>query len=85
MERGLTDTSPDAEAVQLELLRQAGPSRRGAMALELSRHVCGLSQRAIRKANPGVSEEELAALFVDAHYGAALGAAVRADLARRRT
>jgi hypothetical protein len=85
MERSLSDTRPDAEAVQLDLMRQAGPWRRGAMALELSRHVCALSQRAIRRANPDASEEELVALFVEAHYGAALGEAVRADIARRGT
>ena len=74
----------DAETVQLELLRLAGPARRGAMALELTRHVCALSKRAIRKASPGASEDELVARFVEAHYGPILGAAVRADLARRR-
>ena len=84
MKKPLSDTSPEAEAVQISLLREAGPSRRAATALAMSRIVCALSRRAILRANPGLSDEELTARFVEAHYGAKLGAAVRAELARRR-
>jgi hypothetical protein len=80
----ISDTSSDAYEVQLSLLRAAGPSRRAATGLALSRTVCALSRRAILAANPGLSDEELAARFIEAHYGAKLGAAVRAELARRR-
>jgi hypothetical protein len=50
----------------------------------MSRMVCALSRRAILAASPGLSDEELAARFIEAHYGREIGAAVRADLARRR-
>lgn len=80
----LSDTSPEAEAVQVSLLRAAGASRRAATALAMSRMVCALSRRAILAASPGLSDEELAARFIEAHYGREIGAAVRADLARRR-
>jgi hypothetical protein len=43
------DTDPEAEAVQMELLRRAGPARRAQMALELSEQVIGLARRAIRQ------------------------------------
>ncbi len=81
----LSDTSSDAYEVQLSLLREAGTSRRAATALALSRTVCALSRRAILAANPGLSDEELTVRFVEAHYGAELGAAVCAELARRST
>jgi hypothetical protein len=80
----LSDTTPEAEAMQISLLRAAGPSRRAATALAMSQMVLALSRRAILAANPGLSEEELAARFVAAHYGAQLGEAVREDLARRK-
>lgn len=84
MKETLSDTSPEAEAAQISLLRAAGPSRRAATAIALSQAVRALSRRAIRTANPGISDDELTILFVEAHYGAELGASVRADLERRR-
>lgn len=81
----LSDTSSEAEEVQVSLLRAAGASRRAATALAMSRVVCALSRRAIQAASPGLSDDELAARFIEVHYGPEIGAAVRADLARRRT
>jgi len=79
-----TDTRPEAGEVQRALLRAAGPSRRAATALSLSRTVCALARRAILAAHPGISDDELIERFVEAHYGSALAARVRTDLARRR-
>jgi hypothetical protein len=78
------DTDPDAEAVQIELLRRAGPTRRAAMALSLSAQVIGLARRAIRDSMPGATEEEVALRFVELHYGRELAAELRTFLAARR-
>ena len=84
MKSAISDTSSDAYEVQMSLLRAAGPSRRAATALAMSRMVCALSRRAIRTASPGLSDDELTVRFVEAHYGAELGAKVRIELSRRR-
>lgn len=82
---GLNDTSPDAERVQLELLRQATPERRAALALALSQHVAQLARAAIRRANPGASESEIDLQFVALQYGQELADRVRAHLEARGT
>ncbi|MFI5180526.1 MAG: hypothetical protein ACHQPI_03960 [Thermoanaerobaculia bacterium] len=84
MKDPLSDTSPEAEAVQLSLLRAAGPSRRASTALAMSRTVCALSRRAILTASPGLSDDELTVRFVEAHYGVELGAKVCTELSRRK-
>ena len=66
------DTDPAAEAVQIELLRRAGPTRRFELARSLSRTTMALARRAIRRAHPGASEEEVAVRFVALHYGVEL-------------
>jgi len=80
----LSDTSAEAAALQLEVLRRAGAHGRAALALSLSRTVCALSRRAIARANPGISDDELLVRFVAAHYGAELAESLRADLVGRR-
>ncbi|MCP4679801.1 MAG: hypothetical protein GY854_30780 [Deltaproteobacteria bacterium] len=79
-----TDTHPTAEKVQIDLLRQASPRRRVALVRSLSRTVIELSRRAIRRANPDASEDEVLLIFVSLHYGEDLAAAVRHDLERRK-
>ncbi len=71
------DTDEAAEAVQLELLRKAGPQRRAAMALQLSDTVIALAKRAIREAHPHETDEELAVRFVAIHYGDELAEGLR--------
>jgi hypothetical protein len=78
------DTHPDAERVQIELLRKAGEARRLGLVRSMSRTVIQWSRQTIRQANPDASEEELALLFVALHYNQALADGLRADLARRR-
>lgn len=73
-----------ADAVQLELLRRAGPARRFALARSLSASVIELSRHAIRERNPELSEQEVGLRFVALHYGEDLAAKVRAYLERRR-
>jgi len=79
----LSDTRPEAEAVQMELLRRASPARRLSVALSLSESVCALSRGAIRRANPGLTDREVGLRFVSLSYGEELAQAVRAELARR--
>lgn len=63
------DTHPKAEAGQIALLRQASPMKRAWLLRSLSQTVFRLSQRAIRKANPQLTEQELKVLFVRYCYG----------------
>ena len=77
------DTDPEAEAVQLEPLRRAGPTRRAQMALELSALVISLAKAAYRRQMPGASETEIGLRFVELNYGRELAEAVRRHLAER--
>ena len=77
------DTHPDAEAVQIELLRSASVSRRLALMRALSADVITRSRRAIRRRHPDESELEIRLRFVALHYGDELARRVRDDLARR--
>lgn len=85
MRDGLSDTDAEAERVQLELLRRAGPARRLQLALSLSRSVMSLSRGGIARRLAGASPEELGLRFVALHYGAELADALRRDLVSRRT
>ena len=78
------DTDADAERVQIELLRQAGPCRRAQMALSLSATVISLARRAIRRSLGQPTDEEVALRFVELHYGAEIAAGLRRHLAARR-
>jgi len=84
MERGLSETDPEAERVHLELLRQASPSRRLQLALSLSRTAMSLSRAGLAQAFPDASPEEIGLRFVALNYGTELAEEVRAYLARRR-
>jgi hypothetical protein len=63
------DTHPEAEAVQIALLRQASVAHRITRMRSLTASLMQLSKRAIRRANPGLSEDQLKILFVKYHYG----------------
>lgn len=78
------DTSPEAERVQLALLRQASTAKRFARARSLSQTTIDLSRRAIRRANPMLSEEEVLIRFVALHYGQDLADRVQDHLRHRR-
>ncbi len=74
------DTHPEAERVQLELLRRASAGKRLALARSLSTTAIQLSRRAIARAHPDADPRELKLLFVEYHYGKDLAEAVRARL-----
>jgi hypothetical protein len=73
----LSDTDPDSERVQIELLRAAGPSRRASLALGLTRTVIALSRRALRAAHPELPEPEIELLWVEFHYGREIAEGIR--------
>ena len=77
------DTHPDAEHVQLALLRKVSAAERIARACSLSETVIALSQRAIRRANPELNEQELTLLFVAYYYGKDLSDHLRRYLNRK--
>jgi hypothetical protein len=64
------DTPPEVENVQVNLLRKAGPGKRFSITLSLSQEMIVLSKQALKKANPGLNDNELAILFIKNCYGA---------------
>jgi hypothetical protein len=78
------DTSPEAERVQIELLRNASGARRFALARALTKMTVAMSRRAIQRRHPELSEREVDLRFVALHYGQPLADLLRADLLRRR-
>ena len=63
------DTLQDAEKFQISLIRQASIAKRISCTRSLSQTVIQLSRRAISRANPGLSEDELNLIIVEYHYG----------------
>lgn len=77
------DTEPDAERVQVALLRAAPVARRLRLALALSGTVIGAARRALARAQPQASARDRDLRFVELHYGADAAEGLRADLDRR--
>jgi hypothetical protein len=80
----VTDTSPEAERAQIQLLRRSTPTERAVLALSLSQTVLDLARRGLRAAHPDASEDDLRVLFVEIHYGRDLADQIRTYLAARR-
>ena len=78
------DTHPDIERVQIDLLRKAGIARRATLMRSISGTVMSLARRAIREANPDASEEELAIIFAEVHYGPELASGLREHFSKPR-
>ena len=79
------DTHPEAERVQIELLRKATPERRLELGLAFCEEGLAIAHHAIAHANPLLSEQEQKLLFVEMTYGKELADLVRAYLARRQS
>jgi hypothetical protein len=67
-----SDTDQKAYDVQIALLQSKTTSHRLALTLSLSESTIALSKRAIRRANPKMSEDEFRCRFVELHYGIAI-------------
>ena len=78
------DTHPKAEEVQIQLIRQASIGQRISRMNSLTSSLMKLSKRAIRRANPGASQDELDVLFVKYHYGEELAIRFQAYLQKRK-
>jgi hypothetical protein len=78
------DTSPEAELVQIELIRRSSMARRFEIVRSLSAFTRQLALNGIRRANPSASEEEIKYIFLKVHYGEELAQAVTNYLAARQ-
>jgi hypothetical protein len=72
----INDTSLEAEAVQIQLLRKAPTWQRLRAAAEMSETVMLLSRLGVARRNPGVSPAELRRLVGEAILGSELAAKV---------
>ena len=79
----LSDTHPDAERLQIELLRKTAPEERLAQALSLTATVVNLSRQTIAELNPELGPRELDLKCGEFYYGKALAERVR-DYLRKR-
>jgi hypothetical protein len=77
------DTTPEAEKVQIELIRKSSITRRISIVRSLSQTAIYLSRRAIKRAKPSLSERELDIAFVANHYGEDIAEGLRSYLERR--
>jgi len=78
------DTAPQAEKVQIELIRKSSVSRRISTVRSLSQTAMYLSRRAIRRAKPALSEREVDLAFVANHYGEDIAECLRLYMERKQ-
>jgi len=78
------DTDPQAEKVQIELIRNSSVSRRISKARSLSQTTMYLSRRAIQRRNPFLSEREVDLAFIANHYGENLAKRLRVYMERKQ-
>jgi len=72
----ISDTSIEAAKLQITLLQSKTTAERLALTFTLSDMTISLSRRAIRRANPSFSKEEINCRFVELHYGKPLADAL---------
>jgi len=65
----LSDTDPKTEKFQISLIRKSSISERISRLRSLTQTAIQLSRRAIKRANPELSEKDLQCKFVEYHYG----------------
>ncbi len=80
----ILDTTPEAEAVLIQLLRAKPPARRLEEAVSASNRVAEQCKNAIRRMNPGISEDEVSLRFIELSYGPEIAHSVRAFLVPKR-
>jgi len=78
------DTFPQAEKVQIELIRESSVARRISTVRSLSQTVMYLSRRAIRRAKPFLTEREVDLAFVANHYGEKIAECLRSYMERKQ-
>ena len=75
------DTTPEAAAAHLAVLRAASTEQRLRACFGFSRSVIALSRDALRVRHPEMNDDELAVAWVEQNYGRVLADGVRARLA----
>jgi hypothetical protein len=75
--------SPDAERIQVELIRRASVVQRMARMRSLSSSVIQLSRRAMRKRHPDWTERQVLIEWMAVHYGRDLAERVRRYMEER--
>jgi hypothetical protein len=76
LEMRTSDTSPEAESIQIDLLRKAPTWKRLRVAAEMSETVMLLSRIGVAKRNPGATSAELRRLTAEAILGPELASRV---------
>jgi hypothetical protein len=76
----LSDTHPDAERVQIELIRNASVAKRISLMRSLTSMLVTLSRRGIAAANPNISPQEVKIRWVEISYGKPLAEELRTYL-----
>jgi hypothetical protein len=79
------DTTPEAEKVQIGLIRKSSISRRISLVRSLSQTVIYLSRRSIRRSMPYLSKRELDIAFISNHYGQELAERLRLYLEKKQS
>jgi hypothetical protein len=79
-----SDTSPEMERVQIELLRKAPLSKRFAIMASWSQFITEVAKQGIRRDYPEADEEEVALILLARLHGQLLADKVRAYLAQRK-
>jgi hypothetical protein len=69
----IRDTSPEAERVQAEILRQLGPSRRLEIAIAMSEEARSLVRQRLRQQHPELDEAGLSRALIEELYGIDVG------------
>jgi hypothetical protein len=75
-EMSTSDTSPEAESIQIDLLRKAPAWKRLRIAAEMSETVMLLSRIGVARRNPGATPVELRRLAAEAILGPDLASRV---------
>lgn len=78
------DTNPEAEEIQIGLIRESSVARRISTVRSLSQTVMYLSRRAIRRAKPFLTEREVDLAFVANHYGEKIAECLRSYMERKQ-
>ena len=82
--QSINDTSPEAEAVLLELVRAMTPQQCGLKMLQMTNRLIRECKNAIRKQHPSYSEQEVGLAFIELNYGKQLASEVRDYLAEHK-
>jgi hypothetical protein len=78
-----SDTSPEAEKVRIELIRQTSVPQRIARMRSLTATATRLSRQAIAEVHPEFSPQEVDLMWVELHYGKQLAAELREYLTKK--